>query len=320
MDFARVYELHNYFSSRRYPVPRETIQYEFGYGRTVFHELRNYMVDFLGAPIKNKKGEGYYYDLKHNEIFELPGLWFNAKEVIALVLLEQIGSGIQPELTQQLLTPVKQRLNKLLAGNNITQQDWENRLKIVSQWQRNLQPNFFINISQALLNRTQINIQYWKWSTNHTSQRTISPQRMVYYRNNWYLDAWCHNSQAIRTFSIDAIREVENTLTPAHEINVQQLNYHVEQGYGIFSGEAKYTATLKFSGQIAQRVSNENWHPKQTSEWSDNNEYILTIPYSQPHELVRDIMSYGSNVEVISPTSLRELIKQEMKKTLEKYL
>jgi predicted DNA-binding transcriptional regulator YafY len=31
-------------------------------------------------------------------------------------------------------------------------------------------------------------------------------------------------------------------------------------------------------------------------------------------------MSFGSHVVVISPTSLRELIKQEMKKTLEKYV
>jgi len=38
-------------------------------------------------------------------------------------------------------------------------------------------------------------------------QRTVSPQRLVHYRNTWYLNAWCHASDGLRRFALDAIRE-----------------------------------------------------------------------------------------------------------------
>jgi predicted DNA-binding transcriptional regulator YafY len=39
----------------------------------------------------------------------------------------------------------------------------------------------------------------------HPTEREVSPQRLVHYRDNWYLDAWCHLREDVRSFSIDAI-------------------------------------------------------------------------------------------------------------------
>ncbi len=42
-----------------------------------------------------------------------------------------------------------------------------------------------------------------------TVEREVSPQRLVHYRGNWYLDAWCHLREDLRAFSVDAIDRVE---------------------------------------------------------------------------------------------------------------
>lgn len=319
MDFGRVYDLHHYLLNRRYPALRQDIQDKFEYKKSTFQELIRYMRDVLGAPIKNDGQQGYFYDLAEGETFELPGLWFNEKEIIALVLIEQISSNLQPDVVKNILAPVSQRLDMLLQQHKISPNEWKNRLKIVTQWQRDYQPDYFINITQALLARKRIEIQYWKWSSNQTTERLISPQRLVYYRSNWYLDAWCHQKQALRTFSIDAIKQVDNTELAAHEIPPQQLDQQVTAGYGIFAGQAQHTAQLKFTGTVAHRVSTENWHPKQQSQWTQQGDYILMVPYSQPQELIRDILSYGSSVEVLNPQLLRQQVSDELQKMIKKY-
>jgi len=46
----------------------------------------------------------------------------------------------------------------------------------------------------------------------------VSPQRLVHYRDNWYLDAWCHLRGDLRSFAIDAIQEATTLPTKADDV------------------------------------------------------------------------------------------------------
>lgn len=319
MEFAHIYELHKLLNGRRYPVPLVDILQRLECSKSTFHRIREVMVDYLGAPIVNQRGRGYFYDLEPGEHFELPGLWFSGKEIVSLALLQQLSETLQPEVVKSLLQPVSDRLDRLLAKQNITGYDWQNRIKVAAQWQRICEPEFFINISHALLQRQQLTIDYWQWQSDMIEKRAISPQRLIYYRDNWYLDAWCHKREALRTFSLDAIKQTNRINAPAIDIEPQQLDEHVNPGYGIFAGPVKGMAQLKFSKRIAKRISRESWHPQQSTEWTSENELLLTIPYSDTRELLRDILHYGSDVEVIAPETLRQEVIHEVENTLKKY-
>lgn len=319
MDFERVYALHKFFINRRYPAQLQDILSHLEISKNTFNIARNYMCDVLGAPIKNKRGQGYFYDLESGETYELPGLWFSGKEIISLALLDQINDAFQPNVVKELLSPISMRLDKLLEKQNITRQDWRHRIKVVSQWQRSCEPEFFADVAHALLQRKQLEIDYHSWQRNVTDSRVISPQRLVYYRDNWYLDAWCHKRQELRTFSLAAIRDLRRLETRAMNIEPQQLDEHVMPGYGIFAGKIQDIAQLKFSINISKRVSRENWHPEQKAEWDDAGHYLLSVPYSDTRELIRDILHFGSDIEVLAPASLRGEITKELEKTLGKY-
>lgn len=319
MEMSKVFHLHKILSSRRYPLELSDILRELECSENTFHRLQLYMKDVLGAPIKNQRGQGYYYDVVTNQHYELPGLWFSAKEIVALGILEQLNESFQPTTIKNLLSPIKERLNKLLKQQQITDASWQSRIKIINQWQRPCEPEYFEQIAHALLHRQRITINYWQWNNDTDQQRSISPQRLVHYRDNWYLDAWCHLRQALRTFSIDSIRAVTDDATPAIDIEVSIINNHVSSGYGLFSGQANNIATLKFAKIISKRVCREHWHPDQEATWSDQGEYLLSVPYSDHRELLRDILAYGSNVEVLSPILLRQSIKKELEQTLNKY-
>ncbi len=68
-------------------------------------------------------------------------------------------------------------------------------------------------IAHALLKRYRLIIQHLNRRTGEVTERTVSPQRLAHYRDNWYLDAWCHLRGGLRSFAVDAIAsaQVEET-------------------------------------------------------------------------------------------------------------
>ncbi len=85
------------------------------------------------------------------------------------------------------------------------------------------------------------------------TDRIVSPRRVIYYRGNWYVDAWCHEKEMPRRFAIDAIREATVLDEPARDVAAGD-----NQGYGIFAGPPEHIAILVFDPEPA-RWSEEEW-------------------------------------------------------------
>ncbi len=150
-------------------------------------------------------------------------------------------------------------------------------------------------------------------------ERQISPQRLVHYRENWYLDAWCHLRNDLRNFAVDAITHIDILDRPTKEISAQTLDDIFGPGYGIFSGSKVDWAVLKFSPTRARWVAHEQWHPQQKNRVDDNGYYLLEIPYSDHRELTMDVLKYGDECEVLAPETLRLHIAQTVEKMRKKY-
>ena len=141
----------------------------------------------------------------------------------------------------------------------------------------------------------------------------------MHYRDNWYLDGWCHLSKGLRTFSIDRISEANILEQISRDVSEKTLHRELAGGYGIFSGKADKRAKLRFSPRQARWVASENWHPKQSGQFEKGGSYLLEFPYSNDTELVMDILKYGSGVEVISPSTLRNAVKRQLKAAVSQY-
>ena len=151
-------------------------------------------------------------------------------------------------------------------------------------------------------------------------ERDASLKGLVYYRDNWYLDAWCHLRDDVRSFSIDAIQRVSILDTAAKEVSAKTIDQSVGEGYGIFGGSPKGWAKLRFTPERARWVAGERWHSKQRSETLADGSYVLEIPYSDERELVGDLLRFGADVEVMAPQDLRSRIKRALHEALGRYV
>jgi predicted DNA-binding transcriptional regulator YafY len=164
-------------------------------------------------------------------------------------------------------------------------------------------------VAGAVLERRRLGFSYRARSTDAPTERVVSPQRLTHYKDNWYLDAWDHGRDALRSFALDRIRAPRVSDVPALDRESEELDAHLASSYGIFSGPPKAIATIHFTSHAARWVADEHWHTQQQGQWLGDGRYELKLPYSNSRELLMDVLKYGPDAEVIAPVSLREEMK-----------
>jgi predicted DNA-binding transcriptional regulator YafY len=281
-----------------------------------------YLRDRLNAPIVyDREANGYRFEARTGRTrrFELPGLWFNASEIHALLMMQNLLAEVQPGLLGSQIAPLQTRLKSLLGSRDDAPEEVTRRIRIVHAAKRRTELKYFEPIASALVKRQRLLIRHWNRGRNEETEREVSPQRMIFYRDNWYLDAWCHLRDEIRSFAIDAIRDASSLERKAREVPAKRLENVLGAGYGIFSGKNVQWAKLRFSPASARWVSAEQWHPQQRTSTDAEGRYVLELPYSNPTELIMDILRHGSGVEVLAPAELRKAVRNELETALKGY-
>ena len=239
---------------------------------------------------------------------EVPGLWFTQDELLALLSLSHLLEGLGTEsVVGKALVPIRRRMEALLGANAASRQI-QTRVKLLSMAARRMPAEHFTKVVDATLQRKRLQIVYKGRARGDQTERIISPQRVVHYRDNWYVDAYCHLRERLSTFSMDAILKAQPAKGKALEMEEAELDAVLASGYGIFSGKPTATAVLLFSETISRWVSAEIWHPQQQGQWVAA-QWQVSFPYSDARELVMDIMRHGPDVRVISPPDLAEQVK-----------
>ena len=280
-----------------------------------------YMRDRFNAPIEyDRDANGYRFGKpRSGPRYELPGLWFNAAEVQALLTTLQLLTNLQPGLLDGQVQPVLDRLRGILGTGDHSWEEVVKRMRIFLPERREGKAEHFSVVAAGLLKRSRLRIRHYNRKDDRETERDVSPQRLVHYRDNWYLDAYCHLREDLRSFAVDAIRDARLLDERAREIAASELDEYLASGYGIFGGRKVQWATLKFTPEAARWVSAQNWHPKQRSRVEKDGSYVLEVPYAEDRELVMEILKYGADVEVLEPAVLRERVAAALKQAAGRY-
>ncbi len=302
--FDRIFELNRILQAARQPVSRKRIEADLECSRATVNRIIEDMRLYLNAPIVyDAERNGYFYDQSEG-MYELPGLWFNASELHALLSVQQLLAEVQPGLFDPLLRPLNKRIDGLLDLQHAGSDGLTARIRVLQAAGRQ-GGVCFPTVAGALAQRRQLHLRYFNRGDDSRSERAVSPQRLTYYRDNWYLDAWCHLRNGLRTFALDAIEEGRALDIQALDVPDAELDAHYADSYGIFAGAPSRLAVLRFAARRARWVAKERWHRDQQGQSLLDGRYELRVPYSNTPELLMDILKYGPDVEVVAPAELR---------------
>lgn len=300
-------------------VPVERFLRELEISLATFKRDLEYMRSRLNIPILWDREIGGYRFEQDAGVQELPGLWFSDPEIYALLTMQQLLENLEPGLLGPHIAPLLERLKAAIGSADHSTEEVQKRIRILHLAKRAMPLKHFQMAARALLERKRLRITYYTRARDEETQRDISPQRLIHYRENWYLDAWCHLRQDIRSFAVDAIREAAMLEEKAREIRQTELDEVLASGYGIFSGRDVDWARLRFTPERARWVGTEQWHPQQRSRVEADGSYLLELPYSDSRELVMDILRHGPEVEVLAPQDLRDAVREALGAALKLY-
>ncbi len=311
----RLYHLHNILSQRRTPISRQDLMERLECSQATLYRLVAELRDYLGAPLEqDADNRGFYYDRSYDQPFELPGIWISPAELQALLTARQVLGNVQPGLLAGELASLQGRISSLLQQKGVDAEESQSRIHIQSVAGRFVPEYLFQDVMGALIGRHRLRISYHGRRKDDISERDISPQRLTQYRNSWYLDAWCHKANGLRSFALERITDQTLLTDVARDVPSSELAGHYDSAYGIFSGPAKHLACLKFTPEMSRWIAEELWHPDQKGCYDDEGSWTLSLPFSSARELVMDILRYGPEVEVLSPDFLRDAVAESARK------
>lgn len=319
----RIYQIDQILAGRKF-VPRVELQERLGVSWATLKRDLNYLKDRLNAPIIfDRDLGGYRFETEGKRVgpqYELPGLWFSAEEIHALLTMQHLLSNLDTGgLLGPQVKPLLARLTGLLGTADNPAEEVQRRIRIETVGARQFHLDHFQAVGSALLRRKRLVIQYHARGTDEVTEREVSPQRLVHYRDNWYLDAWCHMRDGLRAFSVDAIKHAEIMDKRAKDVADKRLDEVLGSGYGIFSGDDISWATLRFSPERSRWVSSERWHSNQQAKINKDGSFELKVPYADDRELIMDILKYGGDCQVVEPKVLRDRVIAEFRRGLSQY-
>lgn len=315
----RMVALHRALDRRRHPAAANELMAELECSRSTLFRTIGMVRDHLGAPIVNAPRRGYFYDRDAGR-FELPGLWFRKDELEALLAMDELLSRVEPGLLEDLIAPLRSRLRAILdRGRRGGERFPAHRFRILRAHGRHVAARTFESAAAAVVERRQIAFTYEARSTGETARRTTSPQRLVYYRDQWYMDCWDEDRQSLRTFALDRMSSAGILPAAARDVPAEDLIEVFGAGYGLFSGPVQGEARLRFQPERARWVGDERWHGRQVSRRLPDGRLELTVPYSEVDELLGEILRYGPDVEVVEPPELVEMVRERLERAVRQY-
>lgn len=304
----------------------ETLRDELAVSPATLKRDLQYLRDRLDAPIEYDRGDNGYRLAQpaagaRAAQHELPGLWFSEAEIHALLTMHQLLAGLDDDgVLARHLAPMMDKLQGMLGTDPGEARELMRRVKVIGTARRRVPSRHFELLGSALMQRRRVRLRYFKRSDRSESTREVSPQRLVNYRNTWYLDAWCHASEGLRRFALDAVREAQALDTRARSVALKELEAELDAGYGIYAGGTRLRwATLVFDADAALWVAQEEWHPQQRSRWLPDGRYELQVPFSDPTEIAMDILRHGDRVSVVGDKALVRDIAARLARAAARY-
>ncbi|MDE6698171.1 MAG: YafY family transcriptional regulator [Lachnospiraceae bacterium] len=197
-------------------------------------------------------------------------------------------------------------LNKLSALWGISSENW---LEVdFSRWGNKQSDNEkFELLKSAIIHHKSVKITY-AGSSESVSERIIHPLKLVYKSRDWYLKAYCTEKQDYRLFKLTRILEWEilnisfiHHSFPKQEENSQQIYNQI---------------TLRFPKEMAYRVYDEFDRTEVCRQ--ENGDFIVSVQMPEDMWLISFLLSFGTQVEVIEPDYLKDILAQQARLIYEK--
>ena len=171
---------------------------------------------------------------------------------------------------------------------------------------------------EAIVNKQVLNIRYKSFKKNKPITCEIHPYYLKQYNNRWFLFGWNTEFGMITNFALDRIEAISPMLgeyRPKPEDLDFDEYFDDIVGVTIEKGKKVEHIVMRVAPDRYPYIKNKPLHP---SQHNYDKVFQVSIDVIPNKELIALLLSFGSQLEVLEPQSVRETMKEHVK-TLNKF-
>ncbi|MDQ1350047.1 MAG: hypothetical protein QG657_348 [Acidobacteriota bacterium] len=309
LSYERYLWFHQKLKKKTFPKLKDLMEKFEISKRQAAREIENMRL-FFNAPVEYSNAEmGYYYS---DDSFEFPASMISEEEIISLLIAKRLSVTIPDEKRKRQLQVFFDNLSNYF---DLDIAELEKKISLKNLHYHRVGQDIFDSVLQGLKLNRKLKITYHSIFSKEISERMINPLHLILYMGNWHVIAYCEMKEGIRDFALSRIKKIEILDIPIQEdLKTLDIKKNITESFGIFFEGARKKVILKFNDRVADYVREQVWFPFQTIEEAPAGGILLTFFVTDYREIVREVLSFGADVEVLEPAPLREIIKEHIRK------
>lgn len=268
--------------------------------------------------IRNKrdgKHITYYYDDPTSSIYKIP---FTDEEMIqltqSLAMLSRFEGMPQMDWLQSFLDRARLTINIESGNTQVVGFDECRYLK---------GKEYFSVLLSAICRKQVLTIGYRSFRSDRNKEVLIHPYYLKEYNNRWFLIGLVHGYETLTNLAFDRILYV-NEVTGVSYIENTQYDFNDDYFSDIIGVSKQPNAQpedviIRVKPSEYPYIDTKPIHESQRKLKSPEGEFLIGIKVCTNYELEQLILSYGDGIEVISPTTLRDKIRERLTNSVSNY-
>lgn len=284
---------------------------------TIEKDLFNMRMDH-DAPIKySKKNDGYYYEDPEYSINDIPLTIEDLESIqFAVYTLQQFR---EVDMFKQFGQAIDKIVDRVAIESKQSLSD-ENPIVQFETAYSTGGNQFLPPLYDAIISNKRVIFNYKSFKSSGAKERTVSPLLLKEYRNRWYLISYDESKYDIITYALDRMDNLQTT----QETSIIPTDFDPKKYFEYSTGITAYKGIpelieIKAESISAKYILSQPFHHSQRLI-AENQEYsIFQLMVYNSEELIRSFLSFGGEIEVVAPESLRLTLKERAIKLFQKY-
>ena len=303
----RMLRIHQAIHSGKYP-NATTLAGELEVSTKSIYRDIEFMRDRLELPVEfDGARNGFHYT---EEVSNFPTLQITEGELFALLVAEKALQQYRGTAFERpLLSAFKKMAASLPDTVSLNLADWEQTISFRTSAEPILDVEIFDTLAKATARHGQLLLTYRKPGRKETEPRIVDPYHLANINGEWFLFAYCHLRNDIRTFVPSRIQEAE--LTGKTFIRPQKfsLEKRLRDTFGVVTGQGEFEVVIRFDELVSDYIREKRWHPSQQLIELEDGGVELRLKLSSLAEIQRWILSWGGQACALAPAELVESLK-----------
>jgi len=285
--------------------------------RTAYRDL-DFLRDDWRMPIEFDRSRGSY--LLTEPTTTLPPVVLSQGELVALYFAEQVLAQYRGTPFEQDLASAFRKMQELLPQEaRVSPSKLADFLAFDPGPLHTPDATIFRNVLQAQRLRRRLYIRYRSLSSDRVTERRVHPYRVFNHRGDWYLAAHDEARKAVRIFALHRIRRATMT-TGSYEVPADfNFRRFMSDAFGVQKGEKPVHVRVRFAPRQARWIRERRWHRSARVQESLDGGLVLSLKVAETSEILRWVLQFGHEAEVLEPPSLRAAVAERLAAALSAY-